>query len=310
MYLLGRDGAYWFIDPHDAKNVRIVSSRFYSYSAAEIRAALFREFGKKFDVSGTGHYLVVHPKGQRNLWAQRFEDLYRNFTHYFRSRKIRIERPQFPLVAIVFHQRQDFLRYAGKSGINLSSRILGCYEFKSNRIMLYDRTAGREGRGWGANADVIIHEATHQMANNTGLHTRYGSTPVWVAEGLATMFEARGVWNATRYRQQSDRINQERLQSYRLNAKSQTVQRLAQLIVNDTMFDSHPDIAYSEAWALTFFLTEREPQKYQRYLKKTAARQPFIGYSSDQRKKDFTDVFGQDLIMLNARMARFIQSLK
>ena len=179
MYLLGLDGAYWFFDPHDAKNVRIVSSRFYSYSVAEIRAALFREFSKKFDVSGTEHYLIVYPKSQRNLWAQRFEYLYRKFTHSFRSQKIQIERPQFSLVAIVFHQRQDFLRYTGKSGINLSSRILECYEFKSNRIILYDRTAGRQGRGWGANENVSIHEAIHPMADNTGLHTRHGSTPVW-----------------------------------------------------------------------------------------------------------------------------------
>ena len=33
MYLLGRDGVYWFFGPHDAKNVRTVLSRFYSYSA-------------------------------------------------------------------------------------------------------------------------------------------------------------------------------------------------------------------------------------------------------------------------------------
>ena len=67
------------------------------------------------------------------------------------------------------------------------------------------------------------------------------------AEGLATMFETRGVWNATRCCQQSERINQERLQSYRLNAKGQTVQRLAQLIVDDTMFGSHPKIVCGEA---------------------------------------------------------------
>ena len=83
-----------------------------------------------------------------------------------------------------------------------------------------------------------------------------------------------------------------------------------QLVANDRMFYSQQDIAYTEAWALTFFLAELEPRKYGSFLQKTASRQPFAGYSSAQRQKDFTDVFGKDLAMLDARLQRFIREQK
>ena len=46
---------------------------------------------------------------------------------------------------------------------------------------------------WTTNADTIIHEAAHQTAFNTGVHTRCGDSPRWLVEGLGTMFEARKV---------------------------------------------------------------------------------------------------------------------
>ena len=46
------------------------------------------------------------------------------------------------------------------------------------------------------NSATIIHEVTHQVAFNCGVHTRFNDVPRWVSEGLATMFEAKGVWNS------------------------------------------------------------------------------------------------------------------
>ena len=36
---------------------------------------------------------------------------------------------------------------------------------------------------------TIVHEATHQLAYNTGLQTRYAGNPMWVSEGIAVYFE-------------------------------------------------------------------------------------------------------------------------
>ncbi len=310
MHLLGRDGALWSFNPTHARNMRKISSRFNSYSSAEMRAGLYREFGKRFDVSGTGHYLIVHPKGKRDRWANCFEDFYRSFVHYFRSRGIQTQSPPFPLVVVVFHQRQDFERLAIADGVRITQRLLGYYSSTSNRIFVYDTGAGKNNaRQWQINSETILHEAAHQSAFNTGIHSRFGSTPRWLAEGLGTLFEAKGVWDSRTYQQREDRVNRGRLKAFRRHLPNQSADVLAKIVADDDLFQRNSDHAYAEAWALTFFLTETEPQKYKQFLQKTATREPFTNYRSVERQKDFAGIFGKDLRMLNARLERFIKTL-
>lgn len=214
--VLARDGYLWQFQPNEAADFAEVSPNFSPYSQSEMRGLLLREFGKQFDVSGTGNYLVVHPRGQRDQWAARFEKLYRSFVHYFSVRGFSPEKPQIPLVAVVFHSQPEFARYVRQNGGVAHPAMLGFYSPATNRIVLYDVTAGQtDAANWYVNADTIIHEATHQMAFNTGVHNRFAVPPRWVAEGLATLFEARGVWNNRQYRDTPDRINRGRLDAFR-----------------------------------------------------------------------------------------------
>ena len=108
VHLLGRDGRLWDFRPEAAENFRKTSDQFRSYSTSELRAELLRELGGGFEVSGTGHYLIAHPRGQRDRWAERFEDLYRCFTRYFSVRGFPLTPPPFPLVGIVCKNQRDF----------------------------------------------------------------------------------------------------------------------------------------------------------------------------------------------------------
>src|SRR4051812_8196663 len=65
MFLLKRDGAMIEFNPTDAKDYHKIAENFAPYSQAVLRGMLEREFGPSFEVSGTGHFLVVHPKGQQ-----------------------------------------------------------------------------------------------------------------------------------------------------------------------------------------------------------------------------------------------------
>jgi Protein of unknown function (DUF1570) len=310
VFLLARDGQMWEFAPSQAQSYSKSSSTFQAYSQAEMRGQLMREFGNKFEVSGNGHYLVVHPAGQKDLWAPRFEELYRSFVHYFNTRAFRPSSPRFPMVAVVYPRQADFQRAATADGSRNVKNMLGYYSPKTNRIVLYDATAGRAGLDWGTNADTIIHEATHQMAFNAGMHNRFGETPQWVCEGLATMFEARGVWNGRVHHNVSDRVNRLQLAAYRRYQTRRSKNALAEMVGSDRAFDKDTEGAYAEAWALSFFLSEQEPRKYVRYLMKTAAVQDFTLYPAPQRLKDFTDAFGGNLGLLDARMQRFIGELK
>jgi len=307
--LVQRDGQLLDFAPGTAANYSAVAGGFRSYSAAELRAQLSQEFGQGYEVGGSGHYVVVYPAGQREQWATRFEDLYRSFTHYFKARGWTPQEPQFPLVAIVFPRQADFQQHARDAGIRASNGLLGYYSPTTNRVLLFDATAGRTNADWTLNAETIIHEAAHQTAFNTGLHSRYGQSPRWVVEGLGTMFEAPGVWNSLRHPQLVDRINTGRLNGFRQYLSRRSKNALAELISSDRRFQTDVDGAYAEAWALSFFLSETEPRKYLQYLLKTSALKPFQAYRAPERLKDFTDIFGSNLPLLDARFLRFMREL-
>ena len=306
--LIGRDGYLWDFPRRQATSLKKLSENFSAYSAAQMRASLAREYGSKFEVTGTGHYLVVHPLGQRSQWAGRFEQLYRQFVTYFSKRGLQVREPRFPLVAVVFSNRSDYQRDAAAQGISLAANVVGYYSPKTNRVSLYDQ--GGHGQ-WHETAATIIHEATHQTAYNTGVHNRFGQAPAWVVEGLGTMFEARGVWNGSAYPQAGDRINRGQLANFQDYAAGRRPRgMMAEIVAHDRLFRTRPKEAYAESWALSFFLSETQPRRYAAYLSKTAARPAFRSYTPGQRLADFTSVFGENLELFESQYLRYVKSLK
>jgi hypothetical protein len=324
VHLLGRDGRLWKFSPGEARDFKQTSAHFRSFSTSELRAALLRELGGGYEVSGTGHYVIAHPSDQRDKWAERFEDLYRSFVHYFSVRGFQPPAPPFPLVGIVCRNHDDFARLATAQLGGVPGGVTGYYDILSNRITLYDMggqgdSAGKTGKkggrndseNWKKNAAVLIHEATHQSAFNAGIHSRYCPAPKWVAEGLATLFEAPGVYDSRANTRPADRVNRDRLKAFRAGvAPRHRPELLAEIVASDELFGSNPGAAYAEAWAMTFFLVETEPGKYVRYLKRTAARPAFQDYTAAERVADFVAVFGGDWRMLEARFLRFMEGVR
>jgi hypothetical protein len=272
---------------------------------------LQQEFDKRFDVSTTRHYLVVHPHGERDQWANRFEELYKRFEHYFRVRGFSLSEPPFPLVAIVFRNEAEYFSHAKASGTPMRPGTLGHYDPISNRVFLFDVTANASDVNWSENADTIIHEATHQTAYNVGVHKRFTGAPRWLVEGLATMFEAPGVWNAQYDRTQADRVNRGRLQGFHdYVATRRKPGTLMTLLSTDQAFRSDVEGAYAEAWALSFYLCETQPRLYAQYLAKTADRPLFSEYTAAERVADFQDVFGREMKMFETKFLRYMAEVK
>jgi hypothetical protein len=311
MLLLGRDGRLYEFNPKLAKEAQKTSPRFFGYAASEMKTELQKEFGRESDVSTTRHYLVVHPRGQRDQWASRFEDLYNRFEHYFRVRGFKLQEPPYPLVAIVFRDKAEYQRHAEASGTPMRPDTVGHYDPTSNRVFLFDATTGDSGIDWSENAATIIHEATHQTAYNVGIHRRFTAAPRWLIEGLATMFEARGVWNAQYDHSQSDRINRDQLLAFQdYAAKRRKQGALLALLSSDQAFRSDVAAAYAEAWALSFYLCETQPRLYAEYLNRTASRPLFSDYPAAERIADFQDVFGKELKMFETKFLRYMQEVK
>jgi hypothetical protein len=308
MVVLARDGQLEQFDPRAATQGKKTSAEFIPYSVSETRQRLLEEFGSGFRVTTSEHYLVVHPASVSSEWPARFEALYRQFQNYFRVRGFDLSSPQVPLVAIIFPTRDDYVSYVNRSGAKVQESTLGHYDPRSNRVMMYDQ-GGQEGFE-DETVSTIVHEATHQAAYNTGLHNRVTTTPRWLVEGLAMMFEVQGVGGTAIGVDREARIHAERLQDFRNSLDAQAgTGVLRQLVASDQAFDGDVVAAYGQAWALSFYLAETRPREYEAYLKLTADRPPLANYPARERVDDFASVFGDNLEQLEAQFLRWVEAL-
>ena len=136
--LLGRDGWLWLLDPNQAGSLDEDRIQFRPYSPSVLRNELLREVGRDYEVSGTGHYLIIHPRGQRDKWAERFENLYRSFVHYFSVRGFEPANAGVSAGGLRLQGSQRVRSPCGERRTVCRNGVVGYYSGVSNRITLYD----------------------------------------------------------------------------------------------------------------------------------------------------------------------------
>ena len=311
MQILRRDGRTTLVPVAGKEDYKVLPQKFAPYAKENMVKRLRQEFGSKYHVSVTPSFLVVHPVGDYYTWAKPFEDLNQRFAAYFQTRGVRLEKPDFPLVAVVLRTRGEFDRMlSAYHDSALSARTLGYYSPVSNRIITYDQSSGRD-KNWFFDTDTVVHEATHQTAFNRGIHARFGGTARWVTEGLACMFEAEGVHNSFIHTKQADRVNLGRMTALMLMIKSGKAKgTLERIVRDDRIFETSPQLAYAYSWGLTFFLAETEPKKYLKFLTDDAKREIYSNYSRTDRIQQFSKAFGSDFEDIEAQMFNYLKKVK
>ena len=293
--LVRRNGRIKIFDANDVDKVARVSSSFTPKTGRQLRVELQKEFGSKYEVSLTKHYVVVHPPGAYKKWALPFEQFYIRFRQSLTARGMSLKQPEFPMVAIVLLNRREYSRFTSKY-TSFSFATDGYYNAHSNRMITYDK-GGNSGQSSSAPSfqtmTTVIHEATHQAAHNVGIHSRFFQQPLWFKEGLATLFEAPGINNPIENRKPADRINRNQLFVASRGFKKHEKPGVVELLVrSDGAFKRDAGAAYAISWAMSSYLFEKFPRNYIRYIKlmnlepKTSSRTP------DERLKVFTDSFG------------------
>jgi hypothetical protein len=162
--------------------------------------------------------------------------------------------------------------------------------------------------------EVVSHEATHQLAANTGLLPRYVMIPSWVHEGLATYFESPNDASWAGF----GAVNQQRLDFYKIfeNAEtSGTKVSSIDFIVGDQVFDyarSHGAVlnGYAQAWALTHFLMERHFDRFMQFYKKLGDMPPDVHLSAEVLNNIFNDVFKDKRSDLQQEWKQYMSGLK
>ncbi|MEX2285971.1 MAG: DUF1570 domain-containing protein, partial [Planctomycetaceae bacterium] len=291
--LMGRDGRLWSVTPPQLHDRTTTSEPFEPLSREELTADLLAEFGEGFEIFATKNYVICSNAEMEYVqWCGLlFERLETALISHWDSPPLDIHAPEMPLVAIVFADQPSFSRYATKDVGPANANAKGYYSTRTNRIVLYDLRSELNGRRGNSAADIdeqleaslsnvatVVHEATHQIAFNCGLHTRYADNPLWLTEGMATYFETPDMRNRSGWKTLG-KLNPARMRAFReFVGRRRPADSLTTLISSDerlTNAETAGD-AYAEAWALTYFLIKTKRKKYVEYLKLVSDKPPLV----------------------------------
>ena len=273
LLLLTPDGTLWTVEPKHLVSRKEDSQPFRPLTREQLAKQLLGELPEGFEVHTTHHYLICHNTSRDYAaWCGAlFERLYMAFTNFWTRKGLKLHEPEFPLVAIVFNSRESYVNYAQAEVGKAAESIIGYYSLKTNRMTMYDLTgleslrSPGDRRGTAAQINhmlaqpeaetvvaTIIHEATHQIAFNSGLQTRLADIPLWVSEGIAVYFETPDLQSAKGWRT-IGAVNNSRLSRFRELLPQRPDDSLKSLIVDDKRLrDARTALdAYAEAWAST-----------------------------------------------------------
>jgi hypothetical protein len=318
LLLLTRDGQLQRFEMGRGTHVRQLDGVFQPVAHRELELELHKEFGSKFKTIRTPHYVLCHNTADAfaQETAELVEQLYRSFTAYFGGRGMGFDKPQFPMVVLIFDDESEFRDYLANSpGTSGMIRVSGIYSVDTNRIAMFN-AAGKEAKKYGnsrwINLSTVIHEATHQIAFNSGCHRRYADNPVWLAEGLAMYFETPDVQGNKIAWSSAGNLNTPRLDRFAtFRKKGRRPDSLKTLVASDDRFhsDGTASDAYAESYALTYFLVHQRMPQFLKYVKMMAAKPSLEQDTAEQRLAEFQEAFGQNLQLLETSLLRYVDDL-
>lgn len=328
LLIQGIDGRIWQVSADRLKKRTIGQKPFSPISKQDLGPQLVRELGPGFSAHTTDHYVLCTNTSElyARLCGTLLERLAKAFFAYWSNsvHQFKIVIPPFPLIALIFEQQTQFAEFATADvGPDLAT-VPGYFSILTNRVVVYDfafdkRVKARKSveeiqkrlEAVSYNVATMIHEATHQLAFNCGLHTRLADNPLWLTEGMATFFETPDLKSKTGWKTAGE-LNRPRLARWKkFQTQRRDEGRLTKLIRNDELFTTAEtaEDAYAESWALTYFLIRRKPADYVKYLRFLAAKKPLDYPTPDQRVKEFEAVFGE-VHVLDAEFLRYLKTLR
>ena len=317
----------WTIPGEKRKSVEKTEMVYLPLSPDDLGRELLAEFGQGFEIVRTDHYVICTNAGKPYAqWCgDLLERLLSAFLVHWRGKPLSLEEPKAPLPVVVFATQEEFARFAVKDAAPAVAKSKGYYSVRTNRIVLYDLTANGNAEPARTPADVhkkiaasafnvatVVHEATHQIAFNCGLHTRYADNPLWLTEGMAMYFETPDLANRTGWRT-IGQLNRSRLNQFKQSlSKRRSPASLVSLIsTNDRLTTAETaGEAYAEAWAFTYFLIKKRRAQYEDYLHRLSEKKPLMWNKPEERLAEFQAVFGEDLKTLDQEFLRYFARLR
>lgn len=307
LLLLDRGGRLWPIPADRFIERETTEEKFTPFTMDEMATALQEELGDGFIIVKTRHYILCSEANREYArWAgSLFERLLSAFDKLWRRRIPDLAEPRFPLCAIILKDKQRYQEFAVEESGSEVLDAFGYYSTLTNRMVMYDLTGGQTPRNPRElnrllnqqinNVTTIVHEATHQVAFNTNIHTRLAPNPFWLVEGLAMFFETPDLSNPNGWRTVGA-LNTARLRDFHRFRQSRRKPGSLREIISqdDRLKDSETALdAYSEAWALSYYLIWARRDDYAAYLKALAEKEMLSEQTEDERIALFEEHFGK-----------------
>lgn len=306
LMLRGDDGRIWIVQPEELV-MRTPAADPPPISADEMASRMLAELPDGFQAYQTAHYVLLHQGNEAYTrdCGVLFESLYRAFFAFWKNNDVRLSEPDYPLVALVFAGHESFLRHGRDEIGSTAESVIGYYHLPSNRMTTF-RVPNIE-----RNIATIIHEATHQLAYNCGLQTRFADNPMWVSEGMATFFESPDFSNPRGWRGVG-RVNTVNLHRWRQFAATRPADSLVTLVADDSRFRSGAtaEAAYGEAWALTYFLIKTRRKEYVEYLEQLRVGKPLDERTPRERIEMIETTFGQSIAELSDDLVTYMRRVR
>jgi hypothetical protein len=313
----GVDGVLWSIERNELQGREKLETPFKPLTPAELSEQMLAELPTNFRSYATPHYVICYntSRAYAQWTGSLLERLYKAFTSYWQRQGLDVHEPEFPLGVVVFADRQSYDQASREDLPMGTGSIIGFYSLRSNRINMFDLTgseavakqnnsANRRGSMREINqmlsqpaatplVATVVHEATHQIAFNCGLQTRYADIPLWLCEGMAVYFEAPDLASRSGW-QGIGRVNYPRLEKFRANLPNWRDGSLEEMLRDSKRFrDPHTAVdAYADAWALNYYLIKYATKAYTAYLKDLSEKHPLIDDSPQKRLAEFRKHFG------------------
>jgi hypothetical protein len=332
--LLVEDSAQrlWTITSTQLDEETVADQPFTFFDSEQLGSRLVEEgraagIAADFHVHTTDNYVIAAstPEAYSEWTSQLLERMQIAFQSYWKNRRFELTPLASPLPVLILSNQSQFAKMAEFDRTPASANGQGYYLVTANRIVLFDLTARdgespattiaevqRRAQQIPASVATVVHEATHQIAFNLGMHRRYADNPVWLTEGMAMYFEApdlssRRGWSGI------GKVNAPRLFRFREFLKTKREPDSLETLVRDNSRFADADSAidaYAEAWALTYFLIRTRIRDYSKYLQLISQKQPLRWSKPEERLAEFQSVFGNDFARLNREFLSFTSRLR
>lgn len=328
----GRDGAEWFIQPADLIRRDSNNTAFEPLTVAEVASQLLHEMPAGFRIHQTAHYVICYNTSEiyADWCGGLHERLYRAFYGFWTNRGMVLKPCEFPLIALVFDDQASYAGYSRRELGAAANAMIGYYNMETNRVTMYDLTGvdnlrGQQ-RGVRSTAHInqilsqptaertvatIVHEATHQLAYNSGLQTRFAANPFWVSEGIAVYFETPDLRSSKGWRN-IGAVNRVHLEGFRKSLATRPSNALESLLRDDHQFrdPKQASVAYANAWAITYYMLRSRREQYIAYLQDLAKLPPLSEEDGAQRVAHFQRFFGDDLKSFERDFLRYMRRVR